>query len=96
MANTPLDEIKPPQLPPHHHHHHTPLFSKDKQFVGMEKLQKRKFLTGRLKAAEKVDKAAATHSVGRKTKFNEFAKKRGPKPKLRLFGNSRGTMSVSD
>lgn len=52
-------------------------------------------ITGRIKGAEKVSHLSVNNNNGRKNRLNEFAKKRGPKPKLRLFGNARVGMNVS-
>lgn len=82
-------EDSKPQLAPQTHY----ISNKEKHFLSAEKLQRRKFISGKLKDGEKFG-STSTHSIGRKTKLNEFAKKRGPKPKLRLFGSGRGNINV--
>lgn len=84
-----IEDSNKPQLP-------LTLFAKDKNFFGSDRFQKqRKFVTGRLKVGEKGLGPGNSQSLGRKSKFNEFAKKRGPKPKLRLFDNGRDVGNVS-
>lgn len=38
----------------------------------------------------------STNSNSRRQKVNEFVKKRGPKPKLRMFGSGRVHVSVEN
>jgi len=51
-------------------------------------------MPGRPKGVDKLGQLPP-QSSSRKSRLNEFAKKRGPKPKLRLFGSSRVCLSVS-
>lgn len=82
------------------HHHQTP---KDNKLLNYEaKLHKRKSISGGSGAGGSGGRGKghdrmghySTNSNSRRQKVNEFVKKRGPKPKLRMFGSGRVHVSV--
>ncbi|ODN00515.1 Histone-lysine N-methyltransferase 2C, partial [Orchesella cincta] len=78
-----------------HHHHHTP---KDNKLLNHEaKLHKRKSVGGggRVKGADRIGQHS-TNTNRRHSKVTDLVKKRGPKPKLRMFGSGRVHRASTD
>lgn len=91
------DDKHPPPPPPVHHHHHAPPHHhqtpKDNKLLNYEaKLHKRKSIPGgggggRVKSVDRVGQYSTNNN--RRNKVSDLVKKRGPKPKLRMFGSGR-------